>query len=113
MNASRTAYRRSSGPTAATQRVLLVFSMFVIAAFAGCAAIDGHPRRPTDPKKDLEQLESQINAASVTACVKAPTFECRNALVGARMYATDILFSEFEETLFRDTRTTGFAATLR
>ena len=38
--------------------------------------------------------------------------QCRDQLVAARMYAIDLRFSEFEESLFRQTRESGFAATL-
>jgi len=37
---------------------------------------------------------------------------CRNKFIAARMYATDIRFSQFEEKLFRQTRESEFAATL-
>jgi hypothetical protein len=37
---------------------------------------------------------------------------CRNEIMGARMYAIDLRFSQFEEELFRDTRRGGFNTTL-
>lgn len=81
-------------------------------ALAGCAAFRGHPDQATDPRADLQTLASQINAAAVTTCLQSPTAACRNRVIGARMYAADIQFSEFEQTLFNDTRSGGFAATL-
>ena len=79
---------------------------------AGCANFDGYPKRATEPVDDLKTLAPAINADAVTACLAAPTATCRNQLVGARMYAMDIRFSQFEETMFRETRTGGFGATL-
>lgn len=79
---------------------------------AGCAAFDGHPQRATSPEADLEQLKPRIDATAVAACLDNPTVACRNTLIAARMHAIDIRFSEFEETLFRDTREAGFGATL-
>lgn len=78
----------------------------------GCAAFNGSPQRVTNPQADLQTLASQIDATAITACLMEPAIQCRNRVVGARMYATDIRFSQFEETLFRDTRSAGFGATL-
>lgn len=79
---------------------------------SGCAAFDGYPRRATDPQTDLQTLASQTDASAITVCLKLPTSACRNRVIGARIYATDIQFSQFEETLFRDARSAGFGATL-
>lgn len=89
----------------------LLASLCVL-ALGGCAAFRGHPEPVTDPRADLTSLASQINAAAVTACLQSPSASCRNRVIGARMYAADIQFSEFEQTLFNDTRRGGFAATL-
>jgi hypothetical protein len=70
------------------------------------------PERSPPPADDLKKLEPLIAADAVTACLKAPTTECRDQIVGARIYATDIQFSRFEEAIFQQTRTVGFAATL-
>ena len=90
----------------------LVASGCVIAVLAGCAAFEAYPKRATDPEADLQQLRSQIDANAITACLDAPTVNCRNKIIAARMHATDIRFSEFEEDLFRQTRKAGFGATL-
>jgi hypothetical protein len=79
---------------------------------SGCAAFEGYPQRATDPEADLAQLRSQIEASAIAACLGAPESSCRNKIIGARMYAIDIRFSEFEETLFRETRKAGFGATV-
>ncbi len=78
----------------------------------GCAAFDGYPKRVTDPETDIAELKPQLDAAAIRTCLQAPDLACRNRLIGARMYATDIRFSQFEEELFRDTRRGGFNATL-
>jgi hypothetical protein len=78
----------------------------------GCAAFEGFPKRATDPEADLIQLKPQLDAKAITTCLDAPSLQCRNKVIGARMYATDIRFSQFEETLFRETRKSGFGATV-
>lgn len=78
----------------------------------GCAAFDGYPKRVTDPEIDIAELKPQLDAAAIRACLQTPDLACRNRIIGARMYATDIRFSQFEEELFRDTRRGGFNATL-
>jgi hypothetical protein len=78
----------------------------------GCAAFDGYPRRVTEPDADIAELKDQLGATAIRDCLKAPDLGCRNRIIGARMYATDIRFSQFEEALFRDTRRGGFNATL-
>jgi hypothetical protein len=88
-------------------------SVFLITVLlSGCAAFSGYPKRATNPKIDLERLESHIGAEAIAACLTNPTVSCRNTLITARMHATDIRFSEFEESLFRQTREAGFGATL-
>ena len=82
----------------------------------GCAAFQGYPERATDPSTDLKELRPDIQAAEITICLKQTTdsdaLACRNRIIAARLYAIDIRFSEFEESLFKDTRSSGFAATV-
>lgn len=104
--------RNSQFPLFTLPLCKLLLSIFLIPILGGCAAFDGYPKRTTDPAADLEQLKSQIEAKVITTCLDSPTQTCRNKIITARMYATDIRFSEFEETLFRETRKGGFGATL-
>jgi len=90
----------------------LLAVILIAPLLSGCAAFSGFPQRATDPKIDLERLGSHIGADAITACLAEPTLSCRNKLITARMHATDIRFSEFEESLFRQTREAGFGATL-
>lgn len=83
-----------------------------IVLLSGCATFGGYPERTPPPANDLQILEPLINAAAITACLKAPTDACRNQIVGARIYATDLEFSQFEEKLFKQARAGGYAATL-
>jgi hypothetical protein len=75
---------------------------------SGCTAFKGYPERSTDPSTDLLQLRPDIEANQITACLKETTdaaaLTCRNRIIAARMYAIDIQFSEFEESLFQQTR---------
>lgn len=96
----------------ACQTCLAMLSVALVTLLGGCAAFDGYPRRATDPNADLAQLSSQIDAKAVTACLAKPNVACRNQIMAARMYANDILFSQFEEQLFRETRSVGFGSTL-
>jgi hypothetical protein len=84
----------------------------LVATLGGCVAFDGYPQRATSPVEDLKQLTPSIDAAAVGACLVENSLACRNKIVAARMYAIDIQFSAFEETLFKDTRTAGFGATM-
>ncbi|MEF7613824.1 hypothetical protein V4F39_07870 [Aquincola sp. MAHUQ-54] len=84
----------------------------LVLSLCGCAAFEGYPERATDPHRDLAELQPLIDAKAVAACLQAATAACRDTVVGARMYAADIRFSEFEENLFRETRKAGFGATL-
>ncbi|WP_374564147.1 hypothetical protein [Ideonella sp.] len=90
----------------------LVMLAAVPLALGACAAFDGYPQRVTDPEADLKKLEAVIDVEAMKTCLKTPSEACRSELVSARMYAIDIRFSQFEETLFRDTRKAGFSATL-
>ena len=86
-----------------------------IALLGGCAAFSGYPERPLDLASDFSQLKDSIAATKMTDCFEKTGDEavtCRNRFISARMYATDIRFSEFEEKLFRQTRESGFTATL-
>jgi len=100
-------YKSLCKPVVLAQAILLV---------AGCAAFKGYPERASDPASDLLQLKPDIEAKQITACLEVRTNDekraCRNKIIAARMYAIDILFSEFEESLFRQTRESGFAATV-
>lgn len=86
-----------------------------MALLGGCAAFSGYPERPVDLNNDFSELKNNITAANMTVCFEKKGDEavtCRNRFISARMYATDIRFSEFEEKLFRQTRESGFATTL-
>jgi len=89
---------------------LLVVSLMI--GLGGCAAFKGYPERVTDPEADLKGLESQLNASAIAKCLASPSVTCRDEIVSARMYATDVRFSQFEESLFKGTREAGFSATL-
>jgi uncharacterized Fe-S cluster protein YjdI len=88
----------------------VLFSIVVVSS--GCATFDGYPARIPAPADDLKKLEPMIAADALMACLKVPAIECRDQIVSARIYATDIQFSQFEEAIFQQTRTAGFAATL-
>lgn len=93
--------------------ILLLY--FVVACLAGCAAFNGYPERPVELSQELMQLKESISSSKLSECIDKVNEEalaCRNRLITARMYAIDIRFSEFEERLFRQTRESGFAATL-
>lgn len=86
--------------------------LMLILVLSGCAAFKGFPERATDPDTDLTELKTHIGADAVKACLDNPTADCRNSLIAARIHATDIQFSRFEEDMFRQTREAGFGATL-
>ena len=94
------------------QRWAALLCLSAALLLGGCAAFDGYPKRVTDPEADMAALKDQLSAKAIDECLTAPDLACRNRIIGARMYATDIRFSQFEEDLFRDTRRGGFNATL-
>lgn len=98
--------------TTTARRWASLLGLATAVVLGGCAAFDGYPKRVTDPDADIGELKSQIDVAAVRSCLQEPDLACRNRVIGARMYATDIRFSQFEEELFRDTRSGGFKATL-
>ena len=107
----------------------------LVMTLGGCVAFKGFPERPSKLEDDLKQLQPSISADKIKQCLgimdppqegsseesikktdtrATPPDEksCRNQLVAARMYAIDLQFSQFEEELFRETRRSGFFATL-
>jgi len=113
MGSSSVFQRLTGSPLRNFRACKSLMSVFLITVLlSGCSAFSGFPQRATDPNKDLQLLESHIGAEAITGCLTNPTVSCRNEIITARMHATDIRFSEFEESLFRQTRETGFAATL-
>jgi len=97
---------RSEGPGRTLAVVLAAL------ALSGCAAFKGYPERVTDPDTDIAKLAATIDADAIARCVKDNTVSCRNQFVSARMYAIDLRFSQFEESMFRQTREAGFTATI-
>lgn len=89
-----------------------VFGVFIIFILIGCAAFEGYPQRATTPENDLATLKSEIDGTATKQCLDQSDIKCRNRILAARMHATNIRFSEFEETLFRQTRKAGFGSTL-
>jgi hypothetical protein len=112
MDSSSVFQRLTGSPLLNFRACKSLMLIVLITVLSGCAAFSGYPERATDPRKDLDRLESHIGAEAITACLTNPTVPCRNKLIAARMHATDIQFSEFEERLFRQTREAGFGATL-
>jgi hypothetical protein len=115
MGSSSVFQRLTGSPLRNFRTCKSLMSVFLIALLlSGCAALSGFPERATDPIQDLDQLKSYIDAKAITTCLndKPPTVDCRNKVITARMHATDIRFSEFEESLFKRTREAGFGATL-
>lgn len=92
-------------------RVLPIL-LLAAAGLSGCAALHGFPERTPPPEHDFQILQPFIDAGAITGCLKEPTDTCRNQIVGARIYATDLEFSKFEERIFKQTRTGGYVATL-
>lgn len=81
-------------------------------ALSACAAFRGYPERPLPRADEIREMAGQINAAAIADCMALDDDKCRNRIVTARMYVTDLQFSAFEETLFRGTREAAFGATL-
>jgi hypothetical protein len=87
----------------------------------GCSSFRGYPDRATSPALDITELGPSIDAKRIVQCLSAPevanppqesALECRNRLITARVFATDLRFTDFEANLFRQTREAGFAVTL-
>lgn len=81
----------------------------------GCAVFDGYPERASELELRPADLESVSGAGAVIDCFAktgAEALTCRNQIVALRLHAIDLKFAAFEAELFRQTRETGFAATL-
>lgn len=79
----------------------------------GCGTtFRGRPDPVGDRETDLAALQKQFAPAAVQSCLATPTDDCRSKVVRARKAAEDIRFYEFEERVFHEGRTTGFAATV-
>lgn len=80
----------------------------------GCEnAFRGAPERVMDVDAEIALLDSLIGAESLSAALASPPDKAtRNAIVGARMYAVDLRFHEFETALMREGRDVGFLTAL-
>lgn len=81
---------------------------------SGCAAFSGHPD-PSVPTAELAEVYKLGSISEIVGCFKqtgAAAKACRDQILTARMYAIDLQYSDFERRLFRQTRESGFAATL-
>lgn len=90
-------------------------AFIAVSLLVGCAGFKGYPDRPTSQQDDLEKLKNEISADKIVSCLDKTGdlgALCRNNLVTTRKYAIDITFSEFEKSLFRETREVGFWATI-
>lgn len=101
-----------AGETALGHWLPMLLALATLMLCSGCATFDGFPKRTPDPARDLELLQPVVAADQVAACLATPSVACRDRIVGARIYVTDIQFSKFEEEIFLQTRTAGFSATL-
>ncbi|HEY9067105.1 MAG TPA: hypothetical protein VIO33_19130 [Burkholderiaceae bacterium] len=94
-------------------RTLRIAGMMALAALSGCATtFRGSPEPVTDRAADLASLRKQFEPSAMDACLSSQTEDCRSTIVRARKAAEDIRFYEFEERVFYEGRTTGFAATV-
>ena len=90
-----------------------VCALSLLMAVAGCGAIfRGVPEPASNRAADLSALQKQFAATSLDSCLATQTDDCRSKLVRARKAAEDIRFYEFEERVFQEGRSTGFAATV-
>jgi hypothetical protein len=87
-------------------------SFLLVLALSACAAFSGYPERPVSRADEIRQMAPKMSGDAILSCMAARTDDCRNSIVTARMYVTDLQFSTFEETLFRSTREAAFGATL-
>jgi hypothetical protein len=79
---------------------------------AGCATFSGHPDPVVDPEIQMAALTKQFDTTAVAACILRQDTPCRDNIAAANMRAIDIRFGQFETRLFRQTRESGFGATL-
>ena len=110
-------------------KLALLFPIGLTVCLVSCAPFTSYPDRATSPDSDLQALSPHIGADQIIVCLTGNSVAsnldakrtvdpfvseetCRNRLISARVYATDIQFSQFEERLFRQTREVGFATTV-
>ena len=85
---------------------------FLIIGLNACAPFEGYPERVVVPEEEVSLLAPYSTPEAITKCLDNAAIECRNRIIATRMHAIDVRFSEFEENLFRQTRTGGFYSTL-
>jgi hypothetical protein len=100
------------GPT--SRLVYIAFTAITLSwVLTGCATVlSGHPQPLNDTGQEVQTVMEAANANALLACLKTPTETCRDQLVGARMYAADLRFAEFEAQLFKEGRGAGFGASV-
>jgi hypothetical protein len=95
---------------AAANKMLLTTLALLL---AGCSTtFRGAPEPVSDRAADLASLRKQFEPAAMDSCLSTQTDDCRSKIVRARKAAEDIRFYEFEERVFYEGRTSGFAATV-
>lgn len=91
-------------------RCLALGSLVVL---TGCTTVlTGAPQPLSDPDSEVASLMAVADAKAIVACMTAPTLICRDQIVGARMYAADLRFAQFESNLFREGRETDFGGSV-
>jgi hypothetical protein len=95
------------------RRFALFAAVAGVTALTGCSTlIEGRPQPVADPVAEIETLKPQFDVAAMQKCMLAPDSGCRNRIVGARMFAADLRFVEFEQALFREGRSGSFVSSV-
>lgn len=96
---------------ATSSRQILLALLAVL--LTGCGTtFRGAPEPVSDRAADLASLRRQFEPTAMDGCLSNQTDDCRSKIVRARKAAEDIRFYEFEERVFYEGRTSGFAATV-
>jgi hypothetical protein len=112
-------YARTSGEYrwrhlyAAVPRRASAISLAV--ALSACSSFSGAPPPPVDATAETAGLQSLHDAPAIVACLKTPRAQqttCRDAIVDARMIATDTEYRKFRLSFDAEARWGGFAATV-
>jgi len=96
-----------------TWRWTTYLALSIGAGLTGCSTVlTGAPQPLSDPDSEVNAVMKAADAETIVKCMQSPTEACRDQIVGARMYAADLRFAQFESNLFREGRETDFGGSV-
>jgi hypothetical protein len=93
---------RRARPGAANSALRVALLLLASSHLAGCAAVSGYPRPAFSARDEEAELKAFAKAGSIETFEQcADKVVCRNAIVDARLRATDLAFFRFQRQIYR------------